>query len=164
MIYLLDANALINSHKTWYALHRVPEFWRWLVYHAEAGSIKMPSEIYGEIEGGNDALTEWVKEETHKKALLLVEESDLGKVQAVLSHYSAILSDADVIKIGQDPFLVAAAMGHSDRVVVTAETWDSKKQGANKKVPNICEACGVTWRTPIQLINELDFTTAWDLL
>jgi len=28
MLYLLDANALITAHNTWYGHKRVPEFWR----------------------------------------------------------------------------------------------------------------------------------------
>ncbi|MFV0623780.1 DUF4411 family protein [Sphingomonas sp. ac-8] len=163
-MYLLDANALISAHRTWYALNRVPEFWRWILHHAAAGVVKMPPEIYAEVEGGTDELAAWMKNAEHKKALRLAEDADAAKVQIVLAAYGAGLSDADVIKIGQDPFLVAAALGHDDRLVVTAEVSSPKKQAANRKVPDICNDCGVAWRSPIEFINELDFTTAWDLL
>lgn len=162
MLYLLDASTLINAHRNWYALNRVPEFWRWLQHHAEAGAVKMPSEIYAEVENGNDELAAWVKDSDHKKALRLTEEADLAKVQAVLTKYGEDLSEADLIKIGQDPFFIAPALGHADRCVVTAEVSGSKKQGANRKVPNICDDCGVLWRSPIDFINELDFTTDWE--
>jgi hypothetical protein len=161
MLYLLDANTLINAHRTWYALNRVPEFWSWILHHAAAGTLKMPSEIYAEVEAGNDALADWVKDAAHKTALRLSEPADAAKVQVVLTKYGPNLTDADAIKIGQDPFLVAAALGHADRQVVTAELW-SGKIGSNRKVPNICEDCGVPWMTPVALINELDFSTAWD--
>ena len=162
MMYLLDANALINAHRYWYALNRVPEFWLWLIHHAEAGFIKLPAEIYAEIEGGNDALSGWITEPAHRTALLLAEDSDLDRVQLVLTRYGDQLTDAEILKIGQDPFLVAAAYGHDDRVVVTAETSAAAKQRGNRKVPDICNDCGVPWRTPVQLINELDFTTSWN--
>ena len=61
MLYLLDANALITAHNTWYGHKRVPEFWRWLIHHGEAGTIKLPQEIYGEVEAGKDALAAWMK-------------------------------------------------------------------------------------------------------
>lgn len=163
MLYLLDANTLITAHRTWYALNRVPEFWRWILHHAEAGTVKMPTEIYSEVEGGTDELAGWMKDADHKKILRLAEEADLGKVQNVLSKYGDRLSEADLIKIGQDPFLVAAALGHADRCVVTAEVSSLGKQGANRKVPNICDDCGVTWQSPVAFINELDFTTGWEL-
>jgi len=161
MLYLLDANTLINAHRGWYALNRVPEFWRWLLHHAEAGAVKMPSEIYAEVENGNDALAAWMKNAQQKKALRLEEDADLAKVQLVLSKYGEPLTDSDLIKIGQDPFLVAAALGHDDRCVVTAEVW-AGSIGANRKVPNVCEDCGVSWMTPVSFIHELNFTTDWE--
>jgi hypothetical protein len=162
MLYLLDANILITAHRTWYALNRVPEFWLWLLHHAEAGRVKMPSEIYGEVENGTDELAHWMKDADHRSALRLAEDADLAKVQAVLAHYGDPLSEADLIKIGQDPFLIAAAVGDADRCVVTAEVSSLGKQGANRKVPNICDDCGVPWRSPVEFINELDFSTNWD--
>jgi Domain of unknown function (DUF4411) len=162
MLYLLDASTLINAHNNWYALNRVPEFWRWLLHHAEAGTVKMPTEIFAEVENGNDELAAWMKEADHKKALRLTEETDLAKVQAVLAKYGEDLSEADLIKIGQDPFLIAAALGHADRCVVTAEVSKSSKQGANRKVPNVCNDCGVLWQSPVDFIKELDFKTDWE--
>lgn len=162
MLYLLDANTLINAHRTWYALNRVPEFWRWILHHAKAGTVKMPAEIYAEVEGGTDELAAWMKDADHKKALRLTEDTDLAKVQTVLAHYDVQLTEADLIKIGQDPFLIAAALGHVGRCVVTAEVSSPGKQGANRKVPNVCDDCGVTWQSPIDFINELDFTTDWE--
>jgi hypothetical protein len=162
MLYLLDASTLINAHNNWYALNRVPEFWRWLLHHAEAGTVKMPTEIFAEVENGNDKLAAWMKEADHKKALRLTEETNLAKVQAVLAKYGEELSEADLIKIGQDPFLVAAALGHADRCVVTAEVSRSKKQGTNRKVPNVCDDCGILWQSPVDFIKALDFTTDWE--
>lgn len=161
MLYLLDANTLINAHRTWYALNRVPEFWRWILHHAAAGRVKLPSEIYAEVEGGNDDLATWMKDAEHKKVLRLAEPTDGAKVQVVLSKYGAHLTEADLIKIGQDPFLVAAALGNADRQVVTAEVWRGAI-GSNRKVPNVCEDCGVAWITPVAFIHKLDFTTNWE--
>ena len=122
----------------------------------------MPREIYAEVESGTDELAAWMKDAEHKKFLRLAEESDLAKVQTVLAQYGASLTEADLIKIGQDPFLIAACFGHSDRRVVTAEVSSPGKVGANRKVPNVCDDCGVLWQSPIDFINELNFTTAWE--
>lgn len=89
----------------------------------------------------------------------LTEDADLANVQIVLSKYGDPLSEADLIKIDQDPFLIAAALGHADRYVVAAEVSSAGKQGANRKVPNVCDDCGVTWVAPVAFIRELDFTT-----
>lgn len=162
MLYLLDASTLINAQRNWYALNRVPEFWEWILHHAEAGTVKLPPEIYAEVENGNDGLAAWMKEADHKRALRLTEDADLTKVQTVLAKYGDDPSEADLIKIGQDPFLIASALDHADRYVVTAEVSKPGKQGANRKVPNVCDDCGVAWLSPVDFINELDFTTDWE--
>ncbi|WP_260597842.1 DUF4411 family protein [Sphingomonas endolithica] len=162
MLYLLDANALINAHNGWYALNRVPEFWRWLLHHAEAGTVMMPAETYGEVETGNDDLAGWMKQADTKRLLRLTEEADPAKVQAVLTKYGDNLTEDELITIGQDPFLIAAVFGHADRIVVTGEVSRSSKTRAKRKVPDICNDLGVPWRSPVELIRELDFTTGWD--
>lgn len=121
----------------------------------------MPTETYGEVEGGNDDLAAWMKEAEHKKVLRLTEDADLDKVQQVLALYSDDLTEDELITIGQDPFLVAAVLGHADRVVVTGEVSASSKKRAKRKVPGICNDLGVPWRSPVELIRELDFTTGW---
>ncbi len=164
MLYLLDANALITAHNTWYGHKRVPEFWRWLIHHGEAGTVKMPPEIYAEVEGGTDELADWMHDAATKKALLLGEMSDPGAVQAVLGLYGDPLTEADLITIGQDPFLIAAALGHADRCVVTAEVSKPKRTGARRHVPDVCGDCDVSWMHPITFIADLDFSTDWDLI
>lgn len=162
MLYLLDANALITAHNTWYGHKRVPEFWRWLVHHGEAGKIKLPQEIYAEVEAGNDELAGWMHNTETKKALLLAEDSDANAVQMVLACYGDPLTEDDMITIGQDPFLIAAAAGHTDRCVVTAEVSKPKRTGARRHVPDVCGDCGVNWISPVTFIAELDFSTDWD--
>lgn len=162
MLYLLDANALITAHNTWYGHKRVPEFWKWLIHHGEAGSVKLPAEIYGEVEGGKDDLAVWMHDAATKKALLLDEVSDANSVQTVLDFYGDPLTEADLITIGQDPFLIAAALGHNDRCVVTAEVSKPTRTGARRHVPDVCGDCGVTWMHPVTFISVLDFSTDWD--
>lgn len=162
MLYLLDANALITAHNTWYGHKRVPEFWRWLIHHGGAGTIKLPQEIYAEVEAGKDELAGWMHDAATKKALILTENSDPDAVQTVLAHYGDPLTEDDMITIGQDPFLIAAAVGKADRCVVTAEVSKPTRTGARRHVPDVCGDCGVNWLSPVALIAELDFSTDWD--
>lgn len=162
MLYLLDANALITAHNTWYGHKRVPEFWRWLIHHGEAGTIKLPQEIYAEVEVGKDELAAWMHEVATKKALMLTEDSDLDAVQMVLACYGDPLTEDDMITIGQDPFLIAAAVENVNRCVVTAEVSKPTRTGARRHVPDVFGDCGVIWISPVTFIAELDFTTDWD--
>ena len=61
MIYLLDANVLIDANRDYYPIERIPEFWEWLVYKGEAGEIKIPIEVYEELKNGKDKLAGWAK-------------------------------------------------------------------------------------------------------
>lgn len=74
MLYLIDASTLITAHNGYYAINRVPEFWTWLRHHGAAGQIKIPKEIYAEVEDGNDALADWAAEEESRNALRSNEE------------------------------------------------------------------------------------------
>ena len=59
MLYLLDANVLIDANRDYYPLGRVPEFWEWLVDRASRHQVKIPLDMYEEIlAGGEDDLTE----------------------------------------------------------------------------------------------------------
>jgi len=49
LLYLLDANVLIDWNRDYYRFEDVPPFWEWLRYHAEQGKVKIPIEIYEEI-------------------------------------------------------------------------------------------------------------------
>ncbi len=54
MLYLLDANTLIDAKRDYYPIDRVPEFWDWLVFHGQQGNIKIPIEVYEEFADTKD--------------------------------------------------------------------------------------------------------------
>ena len=76
MLYLLDANVLITANNSYYPLRRVPEFWDWLVNCGTQGQVKIPLEMYDEIDGYKDDLRSWLR--TNKSSLLFAEEVDVG--------------------------------------------------------------------------------------
>jgi len=163
MIYLLDASVLITAHNGYYALNRVPEFWAWLIHHGEEGTLKLPADIYAEVEDGSDPLADWMADANSKDALRLTEEPDPAHLQQVLLCYGDELSEDDLITIGKDPFLIAAALSDvNERVVVTAEVSKPTRVGPRRHIPNVCTDCGVQWITPIELLAALNFTTGWN--
>jgi len=162
-IYLLDANVLITAKNSYYAFDRVPEFWEWLLHWAEQGAIKMPVEIVEEIVGGSDDLAEWLGDKDNRNALCLEEEVDVARVQEVLANaYAVDLTDAEIIKIGRDPFLVAHALFAPDiRTVVTTEVSKPTTQRANRRIPDVCDQMRVRWCDSFTLVRELNFSTKW---
>ena len=162
MLYLLDANVLIDANRDYYPLERVPHFWEWLLDRASRGEVKIPRETYDEVLGGRkDEITKWVKR--HRRTLVLDEPVDETLVARVTDEgYAADLTDVEIEKIGRDPFLVAYALAdRAQRTVVTTEGAKPKKQRANRHIPDVCNDLGVLHCNTYQLIELLDFRTTW---
>ena len=163
MLYLLDANVLIDADRDFYSIERVPEFWEWLQHHGELGNVKLCIEIYEELTEGRGALSEWLKRDEVKRALLLDEESDPVVVNQVVSEgYASDLTDIEVLDIGRDPFLIAHAMTDpGNRCVVTTETSAPTKTRQNRKIPDVCRDFNVQSSNGFSFFKALDFRTNW---
>ena len=165
MLYLVDANSIIDAKDLYYLIDRVPEYWEWLLHHGDAGRLKIPAENFDEINPGPDKKHPfyiWRKDAATAKALVLGEDADIAAVQRVLDQgYGKNLTDDELITIGKDPFLIAYALSGKDRVVVTSEKSKSSAKRKNRRIPDVCDDLGVRWMTPFQLNIELDFKTNW---
>ena len=95
MLYLLDANVLIDANRDYYPLGRVPEFWDWLIDRAASRQVKIPMEMYEEIIAGKeDGLTRWLKD--NRDAVLLDENADPTLVARVTQQgYARDLSEEE---------------------------------------------------------------------
>lgn len=110
MLYLLDANVLIDAGRDYYPLDRVLEFWSWLLHQALEGNVKVPKEMYDEVVSGSGDLVDWLRR--YKDDLVLSEEADPATVRQVVSRgYAPDLADYELVSIGCDPFIVAYALG-----------------------------------------------------
>ena len=111
MLYLLDANTLIDAKRDYYPIQRVPEFWDWLIFQGKNGSVKIPLEIYREFsdkvdkDGNMDSLAIWAKREDVHSALLIDENVDKNSIKLVYNQYLPDPTDEDIVEIGNDPFL-----------------------------------------------------------
>jgi Domain of unknown function (DUF4411) len=156
-LYLLDANVLIRAHEDYYPVDRIPQFWVWLLQQAESGIVKMPRQIFDEVTPPLGHLADWLKQAGVKDALVLNEPTG-GVNHVINAGYAPDLNDVEIVKIGKDPFLIAAAYAGNDRVVVTREVSRPSAPRANRKVPNVCETFGITWMTDFRLWNILSFS------
>lgn len=169
MIYLLDANTLIDAKRDYFQFERVPEFWDWIVYQGEQGNIKVPIEVYEEFEeakkadGSRDALAEWAARADVREVMLLDEAADPVYVQEVTyTGYASDLSDDEILKVGRDPFLISYAFVKPDqRVIVSTEVAKPSKSRANRKIPDVCNDLGIRCINNFDLLTELDFRTGW---
>ena len=160
-MHLVDANIVITAARTFFQLDRVPEFWEWLEHQGAVNNLKMPVEIIEEVTGRSDPVSDWLRDERIHDALCLDEEVDVDRIQEVVSRgYAPDLDDAEMIKVGRDPFLIAYAFG-TDRVVVTGEVSRPATKRANRKVPDVCRSLGVNCCDVFGLIGALNFSTNW---
>lgn len=107
MLYLLDASVLIDASNTFYEMDRVPQYWDWLLKHANDGRVKIPYEILLEIVSGSkqDDLSRWTK--SNKSSLLLDESVDVFHLRKIQEEgYAHDLTESEVRKLGNDPFLI----------------------------------------------------------
>lgn len=158
MLYLLDANTLIRANADYYPIERIPRFWDWLIECGNAGRVKIPNEIADEVTAGRDEVADWLKGEDAKAALRLGERVEVSSLRHVVANgYAHDLDATEIQKIGKDPFLVAYALSKADRTVVTKEQPKPSKQRANRKVPDVCDACGVAWMNDFAFYRAADF-------
>ncbi len=160
-LYLLDANVLIRADGDYYPLDRIPGFWSWLLEMAEAGRVKTPPEIYDEVAKSADALGQWLKRPEVRKAIILAEPTSGAAVARVIAEgYAPNLNDIEIESLGRDPFLVAAALGGPERIVVSREVSAPSKRRHNRKVPDVCRAFGILCINDFDLWRRLDFRIA----
>ncbi|GAG59247.1 unnamed protein product [marine sediment metagenome] len=123
MLYLLDANVLIDANRDYYPIERVPEFWEWLENAGENGNVKIPLEVYEEISDGQDELANWAKRDQIKTALLFQEEVDVSLVSYVTDQgYASDLTDDEVVSWSV-PFLLTC---HYSLLVALIKPHSSK--------------------------------------
>ncbi len=170
MLYLLDANTLIDAKRDYYPIDRVPEFWEWIIFNGEKGNIKIPIEVYEEFsdtkgkDGKKDELAIWSEQPEVKEALLLNEEAEQDLVAKITyDGYVDNPTDDELVKIGRDPFLLSYALKNIEkRCIVSTEVSKPSKKGANRKVPDVCRDFKIRCINNFQMFRELNFSTNWD--
>ena len=110
--------------------------------------------IWQEIERVYNPLKTW--QIANKSAFILEDASADARVGSMLDLYATDLTDAEMLRIGADPFLAAYAQEYGAKVV-TKEVPKPTSMRANRKLPDICLGCGILWINDHALIRELDF-------
>ena len=123
----------------------------------------VPLEAYEEVVAGKeDSLTIWLKD--NKINLMLDEQVDVEIVRRIVEEgYAADLTDDEIDKLGNDPFLAAYGLvdgGH--RVVVTTEVSKPSRTRANRHLPDVCRYFEIPCVNTFQMVRVLDFRTHWN--
>jgi len=163
VLYLLDANVLIDANRDYYPIQRIPEFWDWLEHQGSRGTVKVPVEIYEEVKDGTDDLATWIKQTSVTAALRHSVEVDPALVaQAVADGYAPDLTDDEILKIGRDPFLLAYGLSDpGGHCIVSTEVSKPSRVRANRHLPDVARQFGIDCCNTFELTRRLDFRTNW---
>lgn len=148
MIYLLDANTLIEAKNRYYGMSICPGYWAWVLRSHGQGVLASIESVGDELRRGNDELAQWAK---HNKALFLpVSDESTQTAFAQVAEHVASQSHTmkpgalDEFLSGADPWLIAKAMTRTDSVVVTHEQFNQQMR-RKYSIPNVCQHFGLQW-------------------
>ncbi len=160
MIYLLDANTLIEAKNRYYSMTICPGYWSWILQSHGQGVVASIDTVSDELKQGNDDLAQWAK--LHQDLFWQVSDdatqSAFSEVAAHVVNTSAHMKPGAVEEFlsGADPWLIAKAMSTPDCVLVTHEQLNLQ---VKRKfiIPNLCQHFGVKW---VDTFQALDATQA----
>lgn len=165
--FVLDANAFIQAKRRFYPFDIAPGYWTSLIWHRSKDLVLSIDRVRDEIARGEDDLWEWVERDYG------VDQFDRTDTPQVLGAYGEIIgwavSQPQFTQAAKDEFaredeadawLVAYARA-SQVIVVTLEEYhpDVKRRIL---LPNVCEAFGVKWITPFEMLRRLGVRLEWE--
>ncbi|RTZ76788.1 MAG: hypothetical protein DSZ01_07685, partial [Gammaproteobacteria bacterium] len=103
MRYLLDTDVFIRAKNLHYGLDFCPAFWDWLIKSNQTGQVFSIEKVKGEIERGNDELTEWSK--TQDELFFLKPDSGIFPAMEQVTNW---VNDNDYTASAKNTFLQAA--------------------------------------------------------
>lgn len=159
LMYLLDANTLIEAKNRHYGFDFCPAFWNWLIQQNQQGMVYSVNRVKEEILDGEDELKDWVKITGSQLFLPAVEHIDdafreinkfLYKNQYEESGISKFQASADYYLIAQALTENTSQILNSNTIVVTQEVSSNSKQKV--KIPNVCKALDVECIDPYEML------------
>ena len=135
-VYVFDSGPLIDLFRHYYRT-RFPSLWERFDEMVADGTITSTREVYNELEGRGDELSDWCK--ANRSVFQTPTPPELEAVRTVFGvpHFQAMIRKKERLegKPVADPFVIARAMVIEDGCVVTNE----KHAPHAAKVPNVCE-------------------------
>ncbi len=156
-MHLLDANAFMEANRLYYAFDIAPGFWTWLGDPALAGQVASIDAVKDEIKAGTGDLVDWARALPGNFWI-----ADSAGSLAAMTELAAWAADparlfrqdaVDEFLGSADLRLIAQAMATGAAVVTREQPApDSKKK---IKIPDACNAFGVSWTDPFSLYRAL---------
>lgn len=149
--YVFDSNIFINLHQR-QPRDIYPSVWNKIDELMANGTIISSREVYDELTRSDDSLSEWAKS---KKEYFLPSEIPIQeRVSKILSEHRGLVEGGKK-QNNADPFVIALAQ-ENNCALVTEECRSNSLVAP--KIPNICDAYGVTCMNFVDFVRKLKLT------
>jgi hypothetical protein len=157
LVYVVDANVLIQAQKGYYGFSICPGFWDCLLLQHQAGRVISIDQVRAEIEDGSE-LDQWVENSvpgtffssTQDQAVTAAYADLVQWGQAQSQFLSAAKAEFNQVA---DGWLIAFTMCRADHVLVTHEQF-SPDIRRKVPIPNLCRQFGVPYLDTFEMLND----------
>ncbi len=153
MLYLLDADVLIEANKRHYGMDFCPAFWDWLIDQNGRGKVHSVEQVANEIAADSDDLAKWAV--ARGDAFFLAPGEDaLPAFAAVSTWVSRQSFRPDAVSDffqAADYYLVAQALTYQCTLVTHEIASAAVKR---VKIPNVCIGVKVNCMSPYEMLRS----------
>lgn len=151
MTFILDTNVFIEAWNKYYSPSVCQDYWQVIETLAQKGVVRIPEQVYDELEDKDDDLFNWIKARP-----VLIETVTEG-VQQKMSTLLADNVAKNIVNNNRrrnlaDPWVIAHAMenGHT---VVTKEILTGRDH--DPRIPDVCAKFNVPYLDDFQFIQQV---------
>ncbi len=154
MKYVFDSDTLIDLFRHYY-LERFPSLWEKFDAMVSDGRIVSVREVYNEIEGHGDRLSEWASSNKDFFCIPAKDELDFVREIFEVNHFQTLIQKKQQLsgKPVADPFVIAKAKADGCMVV----TQEKFKENV-AKIPNVGEHFNIPYKNRETFMKEEDWT------
>jgi hypothetical protein len=164
VVYVVDSNFFIQTHRDSYPLDIAFSFWKKVKQLADEGKIISIDKVQDEIYDKNDALKAWclanLPNDFFKDSSGIMSQYSQVSTWAVSrnSHYSPNAVNEFLAADEADAFLVAYVLADTvNRTLVTQETSEPNRK-SKIKIPEPCNVFGLRYIKMMEMFRELGVT------
>lgn len=151
-LYSFDSGAFINGRRDIFIPTTFGAIWTKIEGMIATGQVRAVDEVRIEVTKKDDDSARWAKSQ---RGLFVPLEQDIQiATKKVLALHPKLLGSGGGARNGADAFVIGLALARGG-TVVTQET----PRNINKpRIPDVCDAMGVPWRTLPKFVDEQGWT------
>lgn len=165
-VFLIDTNALITPHLTYYPFDFAPSFWSQMEENIKNGNIVILYMVKAEITQGNDALSDWMNNldigtlvDRRQSGIITKYSEVLTFLQNDPRYHEAALHEWSKGSVA-DPWLIATAADKGYTVITFEKPvggLSSRNPSKRPKIPDVAAAFDVQTKDLFYLMRQLNF-------